>query len=49
MWYQLQKWYTSIPVKGVAPSVLDKKMLARKLVNMLFIDTELVRQVRHAL
>ena len=32
MWYQLQTWdYTSIPVKGEAPSVIEKKMLARKL------------------
>ena len=35
MWYQLQTWdYTSIPVKGEAPSVIEKKMLAWKLVEI---------------
>ena len=37
----------SFPVKGEAQSVLEIKVLARKLVEMLLIDTELVRQERH--
>ena len=48
MWYQLHNKWTSIPVKGVAPSVLDKKV-SIDVINRHRTGQTGTGQVRHAL